>query len=169
MGKETVSLKLDTEIAEEFRKMQKEHKSAQEFAEILLNDHKQRQIETDTDSPVRKEKIKVKKALADVERVVSSFLEIAADEKERAIKNAEIEKKAAAKKNTDLEKKIDEQNTTIANLEKKNQDLKKSAEMFSELKTAWQKLEKNWKNEKENLLAQNENLIAQIRKREEKK
>jgi hypothetical protein len=47
----------------------------------LLNTHLEKQIETDTGSPVLKEKTRVKKALADVERVVAGFLEIAASDK----------------------------------------------------------------------------------------
>lgn len=174
--KETVGLKLNADTAVKFKEIQKEHTSAQEFIENMLSVYLEKKNETDMDSPVHKEKIKVKKALMDVERVVSAFLEIAASEKIKTIETAKIEKKAAAEKITDLEKKLDEQDTTLADLRKKYKDLYESVETISELKSAWQELKQNWENEINNLLAQNKNLknenerlIAKIAQQEEER
>ncbi len=145
MGKETVGLKLDSEIAQKFKDIQKEHGSAQEFVEILLNAHLERQVETDTDSPVHKEKVRVKKALADVERVVSGFLEIAASDKIQAKTEAQ-EKVTAALGELDQCKEVSE------NLKDLNKDhaikigeqkkiiagLQESAESIQALKDAWE-------------------------------
>ncbi len=164
--KETVGLKLEAETAAKFKEIQKKHVSAQEFIENLLSVYLEKKIETNADSKVYREKNKVKKALASVERVVSAYLEIAASEKEEAVENAENEKKAAEKKIIELKKKIDEQNTALNELKKKYDEqtifvknLQESAETILELKTAWQKLEDSWEREREALITQ----IAQLK------
>ena len=149
-NKETVGLKLDPEIAQKFKDNQKEYKTAQEFVEILLNTHLEKQIETDTDSPVHQEKMRVRKALADVDRVVSAFLEIASNDKTKAIQEA-VQKTATAQAEvidlkeqdkahqeafTSIEAKATEQEKTITSL-------RESAESVHALKDAWSTEKRN--------------------------
>jgi hypothetical protein len=144
MTKETVGLKLDADLAQKFQEIRKSYGSAQEFVEVLLNAHLEKQIETDTSSPVHKEKIRVKKALADIERVVTGFLEIAASEKIQAIEKANENAITAQETVIKLKKEAINQKESIGVLEKKTVEqekiiagLQESAENVRALKAAW--------------------------------
>ena len=124
MGKETVSLKLDTETAGKFKMMQKKFGSAQDFAENVLP-ILENQL-ADSDSLIQKEKMQLQRSFQQTERIALSFLEITANEKKQVIENAESEKKKLQEKidkqNTDmidLKKQYDEQNHAMTSLKKK--------------------------------------------------
>lgn len=144
MGKDTIGLKLDEELTQRFKEIRKNYGSAQEFVEVLLNSHLEKQIETDTSSPVHKEKTRVKKALADIERVVTGFLEIAASDKIQAIENAQRNAITAQETVSKLKEKSISQKESIGVLEKKTVEqekiitgLQESAENVRALNAAW--------------------------------
>ena len=88
MAKETFAVKLDSDLNTQLRDLQRDYKSGQEFAEALLLALKEQRINTDTDSPIKKEQIRVRKALADIERVVLATMELAVSDKLKAEETA---------------------------------------------------------------------------------
>ncbi len=145
MAKETVGLKLDSELAKKFKELQGvAGGTAQDFIEILLSAHAERQVDTDTASPIYKELVKVKQIFAQGERVVSSFLELAAHDKiEAEAKAQELVKDAQGKivtldetvillenENKEYAAKLDEQSKSIVVLEDQ-------AESVQALREAW--------------------------------
>lgn len=150
MAKETVGLKLDSEIAQKFKDNQKEYKTAQEFVEALLNTHLEKQIETDTDSPVHQEKMRVRKALADIDRVVGAFLEIASNDKTKAIEEATQKTAAAQTELAELREQTKVHKDALALMEAKATEqektitsLRESAESVHALKDAWSTEKRN--------------------------
>ena len=77
-----LSIRLSDELKEEFKVLSDQTGMKQEdFVATLLAAFKERQVEIDTGSPVYREKAKVTQALAQIERVVGGFLEIAHNDK----------------------------------------------------------------------------------------
>lgn len=150
-AKETVGVKLDSDLAQKFRELQKEHGTAQEFVEVLMTSYMERQVETDTTSPVHKEKVRVKKALADIERVMASFLELAADDKLKAKAEAEEKIVAAQSEIADLKETTTAQADTIKTLDQKNADLENQVATLQESAENIQALKKAWEIEKGNI------------------
>lgn len=150
MAKETVGLKLDPEVAGKFKELQAAAGgTAQDFVEILLAAHAERQIETDTASPIYKEQAKVKQALASVERVVGSYLELAAADKIAAEEKARDAIEVAQSQVAELKEEIENDNIIIEDLKTKNEDLVKKvagleekAESIETLKAAWDEKER---------------------------
>lgn len=84
-----LSIRLSDEVKEEFKSLSEQTGMKQEdFVATLIATFKERQTETDTGSPVYKEKQKVDQALAQIQRVVVGFLEIAANDKEVSVTRA---------------------------------------------------------------------------------
>lgn len=151
MGKETVGLKLESDIAAKFKEHQKEHGSAQEYVEALIIAYVEKQAETDTGSPVHKEKVRVKKSLADIERVMVSFLELAADDKAKFRQEAEKKITAAQAEAADLKEVGQGLADTIKNLNQKNADLEKQVEEMHDAAENIKALKEAWETEKGNL------------------
>ncbi len=84
-----LSIRLSDEVKEEFKNLSEQTGMKQEdFVATLIATYKERQTQTDTGSPVFREKQKVDQALAQVQRVVVGFLEIAANDKEVSVSKA---------------------------------------------------------------------------------
>ena len=149
MAKETLGLKLDPEVAAKFKEIQAANGgTAQDFIETLLVAHTQTQENTDTASPVYKEQIKVRQALASVERVVGSYLELAANDKAVAEEQSRETVKAAQAEVAGLKEKILDDESLIKEIEATNKDLTKkvagledAAESLETLKAAWKEKE----------------------------
>lgn len=133
MAKETVGLKLDSEIAAKFKEFQSASGgTAQDFVEILLAAHTQAQIDEDTASPIYKEQIKVRQAFAQAERVANAFLELSAADKIAAEEQARDAIKAAQEKVAELNANIKMDAEQIKNLQEENKALFKQIEGLEE-------------------------------------
>ena len=145
MAKETLGLKLAPEVAAKFKEIQvAAGGTAQDFIETLLAAHAKQQEDTNTASPVYKEQVKVRQALASVERVVGSYLELAAHDKVVAEEKARDAVEVAQAQVAELKDEIENGNTIIKDLKATNEDLTKTvtgleekAEALETLKAAW--------------------------------
>ncbi len=153
MAKETLGLKVDSEIAAKFKEIQAGSgaATAQDFIETLLAAHAKKQEDTDTSSPVYKEQVKVKQALASAERVLFAFLEIASNDKIQAQTQAQASVKAAQAETSQTKELFqaekaekEELKADIENLKKEISILKEKAESLTALKEAWAAKETAW-------------------------
>ena len=149
--KQTVGLKLDPELAAKFKELQGQAGSAQDFVETLLAAYAQAQEETDTASPIYKEQVKVKQALASVERVVSAYLELAAHDKAQAQAMADEQIIVAQEEVTTLKDRLTIKTHEVADLQTRNTDLEKQVESLESqiesldmLKASWAVQESAW-------------------------
>ena len=140
-----LSIRLSADLKEEFKKLSDQTGMKQEdFVATLLTAFKERQIETDTGSPVYREKAKVAQALSQVERVVSGFLEIAHNDKETQVLKAQeqveqlqaevAELKETLNENKSQHLEISQAKTT---LEEKLSTLEEQAKSLKALQDAW--------------------------------
>ncbi|ACN18070.1 putative ATPase (plasmid) [Desulforapulum autotrophicum HRM2] len=124
MAKETLGLKLDSQIVSKFKELQNTAGgTAQDFVEMLLATHIQTQIDEDTASPIYKEQIKVRQAFAQAERVANAFLELSAADKIAAEEQARDAIKAAQEKVVELNANIKMDAEQIKNLQEENKAL----------------------------------------------
>lgn len=163
MAKETVGLKVDPELAERFREIQKTYNSGQEFAVALLESLVSAQAETDQSSPVFQEKNRVKKALVDIERVMNSFLELAANDKLKAEDDAQIQVTEAREQVTGLKESVAVQAETIRTLEKDRADFLKQIDGLQGQAESIQALKDAWEVERGNLTARVAELDAEAK------
>lgn len=85
-----LSIRLSDEVKEEFKILADQTGMKQEdFVATLLTSFKRERAETDTGSPVYRERAKVDEALSQIQRVVVGFLEIAHNDKEIKVLNAQ--------------------------------------------------------------------------------
>ncbi len=140
-----LSIRLSAELKEEFKTLSDQTGMKQEdFVATLLTAFKERQIETDTGSPVYREKAKVAQALSQIERVVGGFLEIAHNDKEIQVLKAQeqveqfqtevAELKETLKENKLQHLEISQAKTT---LEEKLSALEEQAKSLKALQDAW--------------------------------
>ena len=152
MAKETLGLKVDSEIAEQFKEFQAAAGgTAQDLLETLLSAYTQAQVDSDTASPVYKEQVKVRQAFAQAERVANAFLELAAADKITAGEQARNAVEAAQGKVLELDAKIKMDVEQIKNLQEENQGLVKQIAGFEEKTESLETLKMAW-TEKESTL-----------------
>ncbi|WP_020585451.1 hypothetical protein [Desulfobacter curvatus] len=152
MAKSTLGLKLEPEIEAEFKKLQAEagSRNAQEFVETLLSNYVERKEETNTDSPVHKEQVKVRQALSQIDRVVSAYLELAANDKitaetkaQEVISKFENAMATLKSENQELKAKFDAIQAERDELKKQNDALHEKEINVQDLRNAWMEKEKN--------------------------
>jgi len=185
MAKETFAVKLDSDLNTQLRDLQRDYKSGQEFAEALLLALKEQRINTDTDSPIKKEQIRVRKALADIERVVLATMELAVSDKLKAEETANQKITENYEKIFKLKETIQEHTILISELKEKTAEqfkqirvLEQAAESVSFLKEAWAEKEQTLTKriteldteaqEARELKIQIQNLEKQLNKQEKK-
>lgn len=142
-----LNFKISEELKSELQKTREKAGLKQEdFMSTMLARFKESQAETDTASPIYKELAKVKQVFAQGERLVSDFIELAANDKIQAEEKAQEMVDAARKKiakleekiqdlkglNQSHENKISEQGQIISGLQKKAENLKAIKEAWSE-------------------------------------
>lgn len=140
-----LSIRLSTDLKEEFKKLSDQTGMKQEdFVATLLTAFKERQIETDTGSPVYREKAKVAQALSQIERVVGGFLEIAHNDKETQVLKAQEQVEQFQAEVAELKEALKEsnlQNQEIfqakVTLEEKVSTLEEQASSLKALQDAW--------------------------------
>lgn len=174
--KQTIGLKLAPEIAGKFKELQGQAGSAQEFVESLLIAYAERQEETDTSSPVYKEQLKLKQAFAQAERVATAFLELAANDKIQAEKQAQKKITAAQNELYQVKEQLCIKRTKITELEADNVNLKKEIETLTQqientktLKTVFSEKEQIWQEKESALVAQIKELEIEAKKARELK
>jgi chromosome segregation ATPase len=146
-----LSIRLSDEVKEEFKNLSDQTGMKQEdFVATLLTAFKERQTETDTGSPVYRERAKVTQALSQIERVVVGFLEIAHNDKDVAISKAQeqIEQafnEVAALKEQQKESKVQQEELSQRKqeLEEKVANLEGQAKSLQALQDAWTEKETN--------------------------
>lgn len=146
-----LSIRLSDELKEEFKVLSDQTGMKQEdFVATLLAAFKERQTETDTGSPVYREKAKVAQALSQIERVVGGFLEIAHNDKETQILNAQVQVEQSQTEVSELkeilkENKLQHLETSEAKtiLEEKLSTLEERAKSLKALQDAWTEKETN--------------------------
>lgn len=141
-----LNLKISEELKSDLQKTRDKSGLKQEdFMSIMLMRFKESLAEIDTASPIYKELTKVKQFFAQSERLVSNFMELAANDKIQAEENAQEIIDAARKKITGLEEqiqnlkglnqnhenKISEQEKIISGFQKKSENLKALKEDWS--------------------------------------
>lgn len=144
-----LSIRLSDEVKEEFKNLSEQTGMKQEdFITTLLAAFKERQTETDTGSPVYREKAKITQALAQIERVVGGFLEIAHNDKEVAISKAQEQVEQTQTEIAELKETLKEEKTklldvseTKTSLEEKLSSLEEQAESLKALRDAWNEKE----------------------------
>jgi len=142
-----LSIRVSDELKSEFMQTREQTGLKQEdFMSAMLTRFKESQAELDTASPIHKELVKVKKAFAQGERVVSAFMEIAANDKIQAETAAQEKVEAAGKEvatlkekiqrlkelNRNYKKDISDQRETISGLQDKAESIKTLKEAWSE-------------------------------------
>ena len=140
-----LSIRLSADLKEEFKKLSDQTGMKQEdFVATLLTAFKERQIETDTGSPVYREKAKVAQALSQIERVVGGFLEIAHNDKETQVLKAQEQVEQFQAEVAELKEALKEsnlQNQEIfqakVTLEEKVSTLEEQASSLKALQDAW--------------------------------
>ncbi len=140
-----LSIRLSDEVKDEFKNLSEQSGMKQEdFVATLIATFKDRQTETDTRSPVFKEKQKVDQALAQVQRVVVGFLEIAHNDKEIAVSRAGEQVATAQTEVAELKEalkkeKIQQEELSQAKTEllEKVSGLETQAKSLSALQDAW--------------------------------
>jgi chromosome segregation ATPase len=140
-----LSIRLSDEVKEEFKSLSEQTGMKQEdFVATLIATYKERQTETDTGSPVYKEKQKVDQALAQVQRVVVGFLEIAHNDKEVSVSKAEEQVATAQSEVAELKEHLkkgkDQQEEllqTKKEMEEKVSTLESQAKSLQALQDAW--------------------------------
>ena len=146
-----LSIRLSDELKEEFKTLSDQTGMKQEdFVATLLAAFKERQTETDTGSPVYRERAKVTQALSQVERVVIGFLEIAHNDKEVKISKAQeqveqLQAEIAELKEHLKENKLENEEISQAKtaLEEKLFTLEEQAKSLKALQDAWNEKESN--------------------------
>ncbi len=140
-----LSIRLSDEVKEDFKNLSEQTGMKQEdFVATLIATFKARQTETDTGSPVFREKQKVDQALAQIQRVVVGFLEIAHNDKEIAVAGAAEKISAAQAEVIGLKEQLtvakieqEELLQTKTELEGKVLTLEGQAKILSVLQDAW--------------------------------
>jgi len=140
-----LSIRLSDEVKEEFKSLSEQTGMKQEdFVATLIATFKERQTETDTGSPVYKEKQKVDQALAQIQRVVVGFLEIAANDKEVSVTRAAEQVATAQGEVADLKELLNKGKDQQAELllqkkelEEKVSALEGQAKSLQALQDAW--------------------------------
>jgi chromosome segregation ATPase len=140
-----LSIRLSDEVKEEFKNLSEQSGMKQEdFVATLIATFKERKTDADTGSPVFKEKQKVDQALAQVQRVVVGFLEIAHNDKEIAVSRAGEQVATAQTEVAELKEvlkkeKVQQEELLLAKteLEGKVSTLEGQAKSLSALQEAW--------------------------------
>jgi chromosome segregation protein len=140
-----LSIRLSDEVKEEFKSLSEQTGMKQEdFVATLIATFKERQTETDTGSPVFREKQKVDQALAQIQRVVIGFLEIAHNDKEIKVSKAQeqveqAQDEVAALKDQLKESKVQQEELSQRKkeLEEKVTSLEGQAKSLQALQDAW--------------------------------
>ncbi|MGB3222262.1 MAG: hypothetical protein WBB23_05625, partial [Desulforhopalus sp.] len=138
-------IRLSDEVKEEFKNLSEQSGMKQEdFVATLIATFKERQTETDTNSPVFREKQKVDQALAQIQRVVVGFLEIAHNDKEIKVSKAQeqveqAQDEVAALKDQLKESKVQQEELSQRKkeLEEKVSSLEGQAKSLQALQDAW--------------------------------
>ena len=140
-----LSIRLSDEVKEEFKSLSEQTGMKQEdFVATLLTAFKEKRAETDTGSPVYRERAKVDEALSQIQRVVVGFLEIAHSDKEVKVSKAQeqveqAQDEVAALKDQLKESKArqEELSQRKLELEEKVAGLEGQAKSLQALQDAW--------------------------------
>ncbi len=140
-----ISIRLSDEVRDEFKTLSDQSGMKQEdFIATLIAAFKERQTETDTNSPVFRERAKVDQSLSQVQRVVVGFLEIAHNDKAIAVAQAAEKVTAAQVEASELKDQLKTAKTEVQEvfqakkeLEEKVSALESQAKSLSALQDAW--------------------------------
>ena len=146
-----LSIRVNEELKGEFKTLSEQSGMKQEdFVATLLAAFKERQTDTDTSSPVYRERAKVTQALSQIERVVGGFLEIAHNDKAVAISKAQEQVEQTQTEIAELKESLKEyklKNEEIsqakAALGEKLSSLEEQANSLKALQDAWTEKETN--------------------------
>jgi chromosome segregation ATPase len=144
-----ISIRLSDEVRDEFKALSEQSGMKQEdFITTLIATYKERQTQTDTGSPVFREKQKVDQSLAQIQRVVVGFLEIAHNDKEVSITKAAEQVATARDEVTNLKELLNKSKDQQAEillqkteLEEKVSALEGQAQSLQVLQEAWREKE----------------------------
>jgi chromosome segregation protein len=140
-----LSIRLSDEVKEEFKSLSEQTGMKQEdFVATLIATFKERQTETDTGSPVFREKQKVDQALAQIQRVVVGFLEIAHNDKEIKVSKAQEQVEQAQGEVATLKDQLKESKVQQEELSQRKKELEEKVTSLEGQAKSLQALQDAW-------------------------
>jgi DNA repair exonuclease SbcCD ATPase subunit len=159
-----ISIRLSDEVREEFKNLSEQSGMKQEdFIASLIAAFKERQTETDTGSPVYRERQKVTQALAQVERVVIGFLEIAHNDKNIAVVAATEKIAAAQGEASELKDQLKNAKTEIQEVLQVKNEFEEKIKILEGQAGSLQALQDAWKEKESSLNARLADLDAEAK------
>ena len=159
-----LSIRLSDEVKEEFKSLSEQTGMKQEdFVATLLTAFKERQTETNTNSPVFRERAKVDQALSQVQRVVVGFLEIAHNDKEIAVVKAKEQVEQAQDEVATLKEQLKEGKILQEGLFQRKQELEEKVAGLEGQAKSLQALQDAWTEKETSLNARLADLDAEAK------
>jgi chromosome segregation ATPase len=159
-----LSIRLSDEVKEEFKSLSEQSGMKQEdFVATLIATFKERQTETDTGSPVFREKQKVDQALAQIQRVVVGFLEIAHNDKEIKVSKAQEQVEQAQDEVAALKDQLKESKGQQEELLQRKQELEEKVISLEGQAKSLQALQDAWTEKETFLNARLADLDAEVK------
>ncbi len=159
-----LSIRLSDEVKEEFKSLSEQTGMKQEdFVATLIATFKERQTETDTGSPVFREKQKVDQALAQIQRVVVGFLEIAHNDKEIKVSKAQEQVEQAQDEVATLKDQLKESKVQQEELSQRKKELEEKVTGLEGQAKSLQALQDAWMEKETSLNARLADLDAEAK------
>jgi chromosome segregation ATPase len=159
-----LSIRLSDEVKEDFKALSDQSGMKQEdFVATLIATFKERQTETDTGSPVFREKQKVDQALAQIQRVVVGFLEIAHNEKEVSITKAAEQVATAQGDVAELKEEVKKSKDQQAEILQTNNELQEKVSSLEGQAQSLQVLQEVWREKETSLNSRLADLDAEAK------
>lgn len=159
-----LSIRLSDEIKEEFKNLSEQTGMKQEdFVATLLTAFKEKRSETDTGSPVYRERVKVDEALSQIQRVVVGFLEIAHNDKEIKVSKAQEQVEQAHGEVAALKDQLKESKIQTEELSERKQELEEKVTSLEGQAKSLQALQDAWMEKETSLNARLADLDAEAK------
>ena len=159
-----ISIRLSDEVKEEFKSLSEQTGMKQEdFVATLLTAFKEKRSETDTGSPVYRERAKVDEALSQIQRVVVGFLEIAHNDKEMKVLKAQEQVTQAQDEVTTLKVQQKESKAQQEELSERKQELEEKVASLEGQAKSLQALQDAWTEKETSLNARLADLDAEAK------
>ena len=159
-----LSIRLSDEVKEEFKNLSEQTGMKQEdFVATLLTAFKEKRAETDTGSPVYRERAKVDEALSQIQRVVVGFLEIAHNDKEVEVSKAQEQVEQAQADVAALKEQLKESEVQQEELSQRKQELEEKVSSLEGQAKSLQALQDAWTEKETSLNARLADLDAEAK------
>lgn len=159
-----LSIRLSDEVKEEFKVLSDQTGMKQEdFVATLLTVFKEKRTETDTGSPVYRERAKVDQALSQVQRVVVGFLEIAHNDKEVKVSKAQEQVDLAQDEVAALKEQLKESGVQLEGVSQRKQELEEKVSTLEGQAKSLQALQDAWTEKETSLNARLADLDAEAK------